>query len=399
MRIAILDPFAGISGDMTLGSLIDLGGDPAWLLDLPGRLGFPEVRVRVGKTTRSSVTATKVEIDVPDSHGDGHHGRSVAELQDVVRRSDLEPSVRDQALKAFELIGVAEGQVHGVAPERVHLHEVGAVDALLDIVGALVGFRRLGVGAVYNLPVAVGTGWVNASHGRLPVPAPATAILLEGLTIRDGGPVRGEATTPTGATLLRVLSRGAPPDRWRIKTSGWGAGDRDPADYPNALRLIVAEEAPEAGVVEIVATDIDDLNPEYIEPLRAALFNAGALDCLTWTTQGKKGRVGLRIEIPVAPSQADAVIDALFAHSTTVGVRRWVASRATLPRDEIAVQIEAGCSVRVKVCHGPLGPKIKAEYGDVVAAATALGLPALEVARRAERSAETILGEKGYKFS
>jgi len=398
MRIAILDPFAGISGDMILGSLVDIGRDPSWLLQLPARIGFPDVRVRVGKTTRSSVTATKVDFDVPESHGNGHHGRSVAELQDIVRRAPVATSVRDGAVSAFGLIGAAEGRVHGVAPERVHLHEVGAVDALLDIVGALEGFERLAVGGVYNLPVAPGTGWVETAHGKLPVPAPATGILLEGMTIRDIGPVTGEATTPTGAALLRVLSRGGPPDRFRIMGSGWGAGTRDPGHYPNALRLILAEDAPEAGVVEIIATDVDDLNPEYVEPLRHALLAAGALDCLTWTTQGKKGRVSLRIEVLVPGSQADAVIEALFANSTTAGVRRWVAARSTLARGELTVQLEGSNQVRVKLWRGPRGPKMKPEYDDVIEVAARLGLPALEVARQAEREAETILGEKGYKF-
>ncbi|UCG85170.1 MAG: nickel pincer cofactor biosynthesis protein LarC [Gemmatimonadota bacterium] len=398
MRIAILDPFAGISGDMTLGCLIDVGGDSSWLSELPARLGFPHVRVRIGKTTRSSVTATKVDFDVPESHEGGHHGRTVAELQDIVRRAPITTSVRDGAVRAFELIGAAEGRVHGLAPERVHLHEVGAVDALLDIVGALEGFERLGVDRVYSLPVATGSGWVEAAHGKLPVPAPATVILLEGMTVRELGPVTGEATTPTGAALLRVLSRGTPPDRWRITASGWGAGDRNPDGYPNALRLILAEDAPEAGVVEMIATDVDDLSPEYIEPLRSALFAAGALDCLTWTTQGKKGRVSLRIEVAVPASDADAVVEALFANSSTAGVRRWIAARSTLARDEVTVQLEAGHEVRVKLWHGPRGLKIKPEYRDVIEVASITGVPALEVARQAERKAETILGEKGYKF-
>ncbi len=399
MRIAILDPFAGISGDMTLGSLIDVGVDPGWLMQLPVRLGFPDVRVRVGKTSRSSVTATKVDFDIPEHLGIGHHGRTVQELQDIIRRSPIANSVRDGAVRAFDLIGAAEGRVHGVAPGRVHLHEVGAVDALLDIVGALEGFEQLGVGGVYNFPVTPGSGWVDTTHGTLPAPAPATLILLEGVAVRDNGPVSGEATTPTGAALLRVLSQGSPPDTWRITASGWGAGNRDPEHYPNALRLILAEEAPEAGVVEIVATDVDDLSPEYVEPLRNALLAAGALDCLTWTTQGKKGRVSLRIEVMVPRSNAEAVIEALFANSTTAGVRRWVADRSTLARGEVTVELDAGLRVRVKLCYGPRGTTVKPEYEDVVEVAKTLGLPALEIARRAEREAETILGEEGYKFS
>jgi uncharacterized protein (DUF111 family) len=163
--------------------------------------------------------------------------------------------------------------------DRVPLHEVGAVDALVDIVGGVEGFEQLGITRIYNRPVAVGTGWVHAAHGTIPVPAPATSILLEGLELGPNGPVVGEATTPTGAVLLRVLSSGPPPSRWRALHAGaWGAGGRDPRQYPNALRLIIAESALEAGEVILLSTDLDDLSPEYMEPLREALFTAGALE-------------------------------------------------------------------------------------------------------------------------
>ena len=308
-----------------------------------------------------------------------------------MRTAPVSDAVRDRAVRAFELLGEAEGRVHGVAPAEVHLHEVGAVDAVLDVVGAIEGFERLGVTAVYNLPVALGNGWVEAAHGQLPVPAPATALLLEGVEIRSEGPVTGEATTPTGAVLLRVLSAGAPPARWRMVTSGWGAGARDTEPYPNALRLMVAEEAHEAGVVEVIATDLDDLSPEYLEPLRAAVLEAGAMDCAVWPTQGKKGRVSVRLEALAPPEAADRVIEALFAHSTTAGVRRWRAARNTLPRREVVVELEDGARVRIKVWDGPDGARLKPEYEDVVAAASRLGRPALEVARAAERRGRALL--------
>jgi uncharacterized protein (TIGR00299 family) protein len=388
MRIAILDPAAGMSGDMTLGALLDAGADSAWLEELPARLGFPSVRVRIGKVERASLSATKVDFEIPD---DGSGGRSVGELVGIVRGAGLSDEVIEKAVRAFELIGEAEGRVHGVAPDAVHLHEVGAIDAVLDIVGAIEGFERLGISTVYNLPVALGGGWVDAAHGKLPVPAPATALLLEGLEVSSGGPVTGEATTPTGAALLRVLCEGPPPGRWRMVTSGWGAGARDPEQYPNALRLIIAEEAPEAGVVEVIATDMDDISPEYLEPLRSAVLEAGALDCAVWPTQGKKGRVSVRLEALAPPEAADRVIEALFAHSTTAGVRRWQAARNTLPRREVLVELEDGARVRVKVWDGPAGARLKPEYEDVVAAASRSGQPAMEVAREAERRGRALL--------
>jgi len=389
MRIAILDPAAGISGDMTLGALLSLGLPVSWLEELPRRLGVGDVRVTVRDVRRAGITCKQIDFTIPEQP----HGRHVGELIKLVERAPVSDWVKQRAVRAFRLVGDAEGRVHGVAPEKVHLHEVGAVDAVLDIVGAIEGFERLGVEAVHNLPVAVGQGWVDAAHGKLPVPAPATAILLEGFEIAagGGGPVEGEATTPTGAALLRVLSAGAPPDRWRMAGSGWGAGQRDPKHYPNALRILVAEAAGEAARVVLLATDVDDMSPEYVEPLRQALVQAGALDVQTWPVQMKKGRQGFRVEVMAPEALAEAVTAELFRHSTTAGVRRWVAERATLPRHQLTVRLD-GVAVRVKVLDGG-SVRVKPEYDDVLAAAQALGRPPLEVARAVERDAEALIAK------
>ena len=398
MQIAILDPFAGISGDMLLGALVDSGLDPEWLHGLPARVGFPSVRVHIDKVDRCSVTCTKIHFEIEGDaghdhhHGDhGHHGSHIGDLVNLVEQSDIRADVKAKAVMAFRLVGEAEGRVHGVAPDRVHLHEVGATDALLDIVGGIGGFAELGIDQVYNFPVAVGNGWVEAAHGTLPVPAPATALILEGVQVRSDGPLVGEATTPTGAALIRVLSAGSPPSHWRPARMGWGAGTRNPDGYPNALRLFLADPAEEAGSVEIVATDIDDLVPEYLEPLRDAVFAAGALDCSIWPTHGKKGRVAMRIEALATAATVDRVIQALFTHSTTTGVRRMTASRNTLERMEQIVELAEGNRVRIKVWEGPTGVRFKPEYGDVRAAADALGRPALEIAREAEQRAAALM--------
>ena len=387
MRIAILDPAGGISGDMTLGALLSLGLPASWLEELPVRLGLSAVRVTVRDARRAGVTCKQVEFAIPPQP----HGRHVGELVGLVERAPLSDWVKERAVRAFRLLGEAEGRVHGVAPDKVHLHEVGAVDAVLDIVGAIEGFERLGAPVVHHFPIAVGKGWVEATHGRLPVPAPATAILLEGLEIASGGPVEGEATTPTGAALLRVLSTGAPPDRWRMVGSGWGAGQRDPKHYPNALRILLAEAASEAGRVVLLATDVDDMSPEYVEPLRQALVQAGALDVQTWPVQMKKGRQGFRVEVMAPEALAEAVTAELFRHSTTAGVRRWIAERATLPRHQLTVRLD-GVAVRVKVLDGG-SVRVKPEYDDVLAAAQALGRPPLEVARAVERDAEALIAK------
>ena len=401
-RFAILDPAAGISGDMLLGALVAAGADPGWLRSLPARLGIPEVTINIATVDRCGVRATKVDVVLPDgsreepspvhdhhhpphSHvaGNGHGPhRHIGDLIEIIERAKLSDWVRERAVRAFELLGEAEGQVHGMPAAEVALHEVGALDALIDIVGGIEGFEQLGVTQVYNRPIAVGSGWIRAAHGVMPVPAPATSILLEGADIGPNGPVVGEATTPTGAVLLRVLSEGTPPPKWRAAAAGaWGAGGRNPETYPNALRLILATAAPEAGEVVLLATDLDDLSPEYLDPLRDALFQAGALDVQVWTTQMKKGRAGFRIEITAGPAEADQVGEALFRHSTTAGFRRQRAERVTLARREVEVTTAEGEAVRVKVLEGPDGPRVKPEYEDVAALARRTGRPAHEVAR------------------
>ena len=411
-RFAIIDPSSGISGDMLLGALIDLGAGEDWIRALPARLGCPEVTVELARVDRAGIAATQVTVRLGDGsseapavpvshrHEDGHHHhahdapyahaphRHVGELLGLIGRAPLSEWVRERALRAFRLLGDAEGRVHGVPADDVALHEVGALDALVDIVGAIEGFERLGVTRIYSRPVSVGSGWVRAAHGTLSVPAPATGLLLEGLEIGPNGPVTGEATTPTGAALLRVLAAGAPPERWRAGASGWGAGGRNPAGYPNVLRVMLAESAAEAGEVVVTATDLDDFTPEYLEPVRAELFAAGALDVQVWSTMGKKGRPSLRIEVLSDPGSADAMAEVLFRHTTTGGVRRWVASRSTLARREFEVTTREGSAGRAKVLEAPGGARVKPEYDDVVAAARLAGRPTADIVREVQQQAE-----------
>ena len=416
-RFAIIDPAAGASGDMLLGALIAAGAPREWLTGLPRRLGCPEVTVEIAEVDRSGIAAVQVIVRLPDgshegpaephSHGHGHvhqhaHGhahdghaahRHVGDLIAMIERAPLSPWVRDRAAGAFRLLGDAEGRVHGVPAEQVALHEVGALDALVDIVGAVEGFEQLGIRRIHSWPVASGNGWVRAAHGEMPVPAPATAVLLEGLEIASSGPVTGEATTPTGAALLRVLSAGPPPQAWRaVSAHAWGAGGRNPAAYPNALRLIIAESAAEADEVVVLATDLDDLNPEYVEPLRAALMAAGALDVQSWPTYGKKGRIGIRVEVLAPPGSAAAVEEACFRHSTTLGVRRWTASRATLARRTIDVPAGDGTTVRVKLSEAPNGISAKPEYDDIIELAKRSGRPAHTLARELQEEALRLAG-------
>jgi len=416
-RFAILSPAAGISGDLLLGALLAAGASPAWLEGLPARLGAPNVSVRIEAVDRCGLRATQVHVLLPDGseelpapdhshhhspgthhHAHGHDGahRHIGDLIRAVEQAPLSAWVRERAVRAFRLLGEAEGKVHGVPADEVALHEVGAVDALVDVVGAIEGFEQLGIARIYNRPVAVGSGWVRAAHGIMPVPAPATALLLEGIEIAPNGPVTGEAVTPTGAVLLRVLSDGPPPPRWRSTTGvAWGAGGRNPGTYPNALRLVIAEPVAEAGEVVVLSTDLDDLSPEYLDPLREALLSAGAMDVQVWATQMKKGRTGFRVEAVVAAADADRVTDAYFRHSTTAGVRRQPAERVTLARHEVQVEAADGTRVRVKVLEAPDGLRMKPEYDDVAALARRTGRPAHEVARDLRDRAIRLVSSEG----
>jgi uncharacterized protein (TIGR00299 family) protein len=426
-RFAILDPAAGISGDMLLGALVAAGAPKEWLAELPARMGCPEVTIELVPVTRCGVRATKVNVVLPGGHqelpsvpihnhpehhdhgqpepasstldsGDHAHAphRHIGELIAMVERAPLSPWVRERGVRALRLLGEAEGRVHGLPAEHVPLHEVGAFDALIDIVGSIEGFERLGITRIYNRPVALGHGWVRAAHGTMPVPAPATAILLEGMEIGPDGPVTGEATTPTGAVLLRVLSGGPPPTHWRAISAGsWGAGGRNPKTYANALRMIIAEPVREAGEVVLLSTDLDDLNPEYLEPLREAVVAAGALDVQIWASQMKKGRTGFRVEVSAPSADSDRVVEALFRHSTTAGVRRQMAERITLARREVQVDAGDGTRVRVKVLEGPDGPRAKPEFDDVAAVARRTGRPAHEVARDLQTRALRLVNAEG----
>ncbi|HEX7942114.1 MAG TPA: LarC family nickel insertion protein, partial [Gemmatimonadaceae bacterium] len=223
MRTAILDPFSGISGDMTLGALIGVGLDPEWLRALPERMGLPQVGVDIREVLRGEIVCWKVDFDIPPQP----HGRHIDQIRELVANSGAPQDVRERADRAFWSIASSEGEIHGLPPEQVHLHEVGAVDAILDVVGAIWGFSELGVEDVRCGTIRTGDGTVRAAHGLLPVPAPATLKLLEGYRVSPGPEGAGELVTPTGAALVRVLSTGLPPAEYIPRRSGFGAGTKD----------------------------------------------------------------------------------------------------------------------------------------------------------------------------
>lgn len=389
MPIAILDPFSGISGDMTLGALVDVGLDPAWLAALPARLGLDGVGVRISAVRRGEIACRKVDFDIP-AQPDGRH---IAEIRTLVAEAAIPPEVKLRANAAFRAIAEAEGELHGVAAEEVHLHEVGAVDAILDVVGAVWGMSEIGVSRVYCGAIALGDGYVRAVHGVLPVPAPATLRLLEGQVVRPGPEGSGELVTPTGAALVKVLSEGAPPERYVPVRSGYGAGTKDLRGRPNALRLILAEPASVVGEETIerlvmLATDIDDMSPELLAGTTEILRSAGALDVVLTATQMKKGRVGTRMEVLVRDADVHRLEDLVFAHTTTLGIRRSVVERRALRREARTVEV-LGHTVRVKLAELPNGGRRgKPEFDDVRAVSLATGRSLGDVSSLAAAAAE-----------
>lgn len=394
MPFAILDPFSGISGDMTLGALVDVGLDADWLRGLPERLGLSGVTVRVDRVRRSGIACTKVDFEIPPQP----HGRHIREIRELVARAAVPDSVRARADRAFSAIAQAEGEIHDLPPERVHLHEVGAVDAILDVVGAVWGFERLGAERVYCGPVSLGDGTVEAAHGMLPVPAPATLKLLEGHVVRAGPPDAGELVTPTGAALVQVLSAGPPPERFVPIRSGFGAGTRDPHGRPNALRLVLAEAAEHAAEdVELLwtlAADIDDMDGEALAGAAEALRLAGALDVIVLPTLMKKGRPGTRVEVLCRVADAARLEDLLLTESASIGVRRQRVERRALAREEHEADV-LGHRVRVKVVTLPSGTRrAKPEFDDIARIAAAEGRPLREIAALARAAAERLAGDR-----
>jgi uncharacterized protein (TIGR00299 family) protein len=375
MRIAILDPFSGIAGDMTLGALLGVGLDAEWLRALPARLGLGDVRVDIREVLRGELVCWKVDFDIPPQP----HGRHIAEIRQIVARSAAPPRVRERADSVFLAIATAEGEIHGMPAEEVHLHEVGAVDAVLDVVGVVWGLAELGVEQVRCGTLRTGDGTVRAAHGLLPVPAPATLKLLEGHAVQPGPEGAGELVTPTGAGLVRVLSAGPPPVTYVPLRSGFGAGTKDFAGRANALRIILAEVDSsividgEREAVTMLACDVDDMSPEYLTAVADRARDDGALDVVLLPATMKKGRAGSRLELLCRPSDAGRFERLLLSESTTLGVRRHDVTRVTLPRRIEEVDV-LGHIVRIKTVTLPDGSeRAKPEFDDVQRAALATG--------------------------
>jgi len=391
-RIAILDPISGIAGDMCLGALIDVGLPEAFIRDLPTTLGIADIGVDIRTVSRGQISCRKVDFTIPPQP----HGRHLKHITALVQGTPAPDTVKAKAIRCFTLITECEAAIHGTTVEKVHLHEVGSVDAILDIVGTIWGLEQLGLERVFCGTIPLGDGFVDTQHGRMGVPTPATLRLLQGLPVRPGPEGSGELVTPTGAALVRVLSEGPAPSEFTPLASGFGAGTKDFTDRANALRVIIAE-ADDAllgprrdsnavvpgAIVEtlaVLAADVDDATGEQLGAVADLLRDAGALDVTLLHTLMKKGRPGTRLEVLCAPADAAALGAILLREGTTIGVRRQLVQRAALPRAHREVEV-FGQRIVLKVVTLPNGnTRAKPEFDDVRRAAAASGKSLQEIA-------------------
>ena len=386
MRIAYFDCFSGISGDMTLGALVSAGWPAAEIEGMPARLRLEGVSVTVGEARRGPFAATRVEVRIEgrQPHRHLHHVNAILDA------ADLPAAARARARDAFRRLAEAEARVHGSTVEKVHFHEVGAADALVDVAGAMVGLEALGVERVFSSAPRLGRGFVNSEHGRIPVPAPATTLLLHGAPV-DLGDIEAELTTPTGAALLATLvTSWAPPPPFRLDLSGTGAGGRDLSEQPNVLRVMIGEADAAAAIgglrrrrVSVLETALDDDNPQFVAALVPRLLDAGALDAMVVPSVMKKGRPGLWLVVIAEVGHAEPLARILLAETSSLGVRVREDERFELERRSAEVDTPYG-RVTLKVATLPDGGmRAVPEFESVRRAAERTGRPLREVAEAA----------------
>lgn len=378
-----VDASSGASGDMLLGALLGAGVPVEVLQTAVDAIAPEPVALRVEQVTRNGFAATRCHVDIADSV----EHRTWRDIRDLLAGADLPEAVRDLATRAFERLAVAEATVHGGDPLDVHFHEVGALDAIADVVGVCAGFAHLASPEVVVSPVAVGSGTVRGAHGTLPVPPPAVAELLRGVPSYAGPPGAPamELCTPTGAALLTTLATGwGPQPPMTTRAIGVGAGGRDPEGHANVLRLLAGEavetrsQTP-GGAPLLIETNVDDLDPRVWPAVIAALLEAGASDAWLTPILMKKGRPAHTLSVLVAADRAAGVRSEIFRQTSTIGLREQPLAKHALDREMVSVDV-AGQPVAVKLArHDGVLVNAQPEYDDVVRAAAALGRPVVDV--------------------
>jgi len=352
---AYFDCFSGISGDMALGALIDLGAPVEWLQNELSRLPLDGFRLAITPMMRNGIQATSVRVEIEDSK----HSRDYKKIKSLLEGSPLSEDTKLKSLKIFEKLALAEARIHGCTPDEVHFHEVGGIDAIVDIVGTAMCLEKLGIDRVFSSAIPLGSGFVDCRHGRLPVPAPATIEILKEVPVY-GSDAASELVTPTGAAIITSLAKSfGPLPPMRVEKTGYGAGQRELPDRPNLLRIITGTAEAWAGGVKtdeitILETCIDDMNPELFGYLMERLFSDGALDVYWIPLHMKKNRPGTMVQVLCEEAGKDRLIQRLLSETTSLGVRYYKATRRILVREQLTIQTSFG-KVRVKRVRDPDG--------------------------------------------
>ena len=377
MKTLYFDCFAGASGDMIMGALVDVGADPRALVEQLQMLGVGGWKIDFEKVDRSGISATYARVQTATDHGHRHLG----DILKIINQSQLGAKVKERASLIFSRLAQAEARVHNQPVEKIHFHEVGAIDAIVDVCAAAIGFDLLGIEQFVCSRLRVGFGMTEMEHGRFPIPPPAVAELLKGKPIY-GGEIEGEFVTPTGAAIITsVCERFESLPPIEIEATGYGAGTRDPKNFPNALRVLVGESEPVSTdeTLLMIETNIDDMSPQVFGYVMERAFELGALDCYLTQTQMKKNRPGTLLSILCAPSDREKFLQLMFAETTTIGARSYEVKRRALARETVTVKTQFG-SIDVKVVHTQNGSlKAMPEFEQCRAAAAAANVPLREV--------------------
>ncbi len=404
MKLIYLDCFAGISGDMFLGALLDLGVSEDALRAELSKLQLPGYQISSRRVIKQNISATKFDVITMENSTphrgvatEHHEHRGYSEIIAMIDKSALSSAVKERAQRIFRRIGEAEAKIHGIPLDKVHFHEIGAVDSIVDIVGACIAVEALRVDEIQASPPRLGSGFVEAAHGRFPVPAPATLELLKGIPVQSSSdPV--ELVTPTGAALLaEFCTKFGPMPAMSIEKIGYGAGSRDLDKAPNVLRAVLGESAEdrrrngETDTVAVIETNIDDMNPQLFGDVMERLLAAGALDVFLTPVQMKKNRPGTLLTVLCERSHVDALAELLLTHTTTFGIRVHEAQRRKLAREIVTVKTKFG-DIEVKI--GRLGGKIVArspEFDSCQRAAAQFNVGVKDVYNEAARVATETL--------
>lgn len=388
MKIAYFDCSSGISGDMCLGALIDAGVPAAKLENELRKIPIKGYKLKVKRVKRSGFAATKADViqkAAHESHITEH--RKWKDVEQTIRTSSLSDEIKQKGLSIFRRLFTAEAKVHGETFDAAHLHELGAVDSIVDILGTVIGLKLLGIDKVYSSGINIGGGSVRTKHGILPVPAPATTELLKGIPVYSDNPDY-ELTTPTGAVILKEISSsfGIIPDMV-IEKIGIGAGNKDFKDKPNVLRILIGQSKEQSAEsrgqkVAVIETTIDDMNPQIYEYAMEKLFKAGALDVYLTQLIMKKGRPGIKLTVLCNSKEKEKMVEIIFEETTTIGLRFYEADRQTLEREIKEINTALG---KVKVKISKLGSRIiktTPEYEDCKKLAKKLNMSLIEVMKR-----------------